>query len=149
MSWKSLKSADLRPIPYMDINGLQACLEDGTEGLVRSIQSLHANVRSDADPTAVKPHLDAITTIVGKMVSETQHTTQRTSNKELRDQVDPVVKMLVTSRTKMMEASAKCAGMHDMQILRRFNETLPPLAFDIARETRELVQRLDHLHSAT
>lgn len=94
----------------------------------------------------VRSHLDAIATIVGKMLSETQGTIKRTSNQELRKRINPA--MLANSRTKIMEASTKCEGIHDMQTWSKFKDTLPPLAFDVARETKELVQRLDQLDGA-
>ncbi|KAI4183368.1 MAG: hypothetical protein LQ346_006348 [Caloplaca aetnensis] len=126
-----------------ELEELKASLEDGTEGLVHSIQSLQASVRGDDNPAVLRSHLDAIGAIVGKMVSETQSTIKRTSNQELRKQITPT--MLAKSRTKIMEASTKCEGIHDLQTWSKFKDTLPPLAFDIARETKELVQRLDQL----
>ncbi len=114
--------------------------------MVHSIQSLQASVRGDDNPAVVRSHLDAIGAIVGKMVSETQNTMERTSNQELRERITPT--MLANSRTKILEASSKCESIHDLQTWSKFKDTLPPLAFDVARETKELVQRLDQLGGA-
>lgn len=120
-------------------------LEDQTEGLVQSIQSLHASARNDANPGVIKSILESIASIVGKMVSETQHTTQGTGNSRLREQADPVIDKLAVCRTKVMAVSAKLDGVQDAQTWSQLKETLPPLGFDVARESKELVQRLDQL----
>ncbi|KAL8695082.1 MAG: hypothetical protein Q9218_000360 [Villophora microphyllina] len=126
-----------------ELEELKNFLEDQTEGLVQSIQSLHTSVRDDSDPAVVRGYLDSITLIVGKMVSETQKTTRATNNRGLREQADPVIDRLAVCRTKMRAASAESNEIRDLQTWIKFRETLPPLGFDVARETKELVQRLD------
>ncbi|KAL8698804.1 MAG: hypothetical protein Q9201_006373 [Fulgogasparrea decipioides] len=128
-----------------ELEELKAFLEDQTEGLVQSIQSLHNSVRSETHPAGAKGHLDSIASIVGKIVSETQHTTRSTSNTTLREQADPVADKLAAYREKVMAASSECDKIHDTQAWNKFKDTLPPLGFNIASETKELVQRLDQL----
>ncbi|KAL8739125.1 MAG: hypothetical protein Q9181_000154 [Wetmoreana brouardii] len=128
-----------------ELEELKAFLEDQTEGLVQSIQSLHTSVGTETHPAGAKGHLDSIASIVGKMVSETQYTTRGTSNTTLREQADPVADKLAACREKAMAASSECDKIHDPQAWNKFKDTLPPLGFDIARETKELVHRLDRL----
>ncbi|KAL9007055.1 MAG: hypothetical protein Q9188_000178 [Gyalolechia gomerana] len=128
-----------------ELEELKASLENDTEGLVESIQLLHACIRDDSNPATVRGRLDGIATIVGKMVSDTQHTIESTRDSKLYDQTGPGVSMLANSWAKVTEASVRCGEIHDMQTWSKFKETVPPLAFAVARETENLVQRLDQL----
>lgn len=143
MNLRSLKSAVLRRVPYILIDALQTFLEDQTEGLVQSIQSLQASVRDDSYPAVVRGHLNSVASIVGKMVSGTQKTTLATNNGLLREQADPLVEKLAVCGRRVKAASAESQQIDDLQTWTKFKETLAPLGFDIARETKELVQRLD------
>ena len=112
---------------------------------MQSIQSLHASVRDDRPPAVTKKHLDGVGSIVGRMVSETQHTIHGTSNTELGEQAEPVIEKLAACRGKITSASGAIDSIEHVQRWIQFRETLPPLGFDVARETKELVQRLDQL----
>ncbi|KAL8972047.1 MAG: hypothetical protein Q9183_000764, partial [Haloplaca sp. 2 TL-2023] len=124
---------------------LRAFLEDQTEEIVQSIQSLHASVRDDTPPGVTKKHLDSVGSIVGRMVSETQHTIHGRGNRELGEQAGPVIEKLAACRRKIISASGTIDSIEHVQRWIQFRETLPPLGFDVARETKELVQRLDQL----
>lgn len=41
-----------------------------------------------------------------------------------------------------MDASVEGSGIQDSAGFKEFTKKLPPLAFDVARQTKELVQRL-------
>ena len=123
----------------------QAYLEDQTEGLVHSIQSLVDTIRGNGNPRKVKEDLHSIASFVGKIVSETQHATSHSSNDVLRKQADPVVQTLIGCKSKLESASAEGEELQDELQWKEFTKNLPPLAFEVARETKELVQRLDQL----
>ncbi|KAI4257478.1 MAG: hypothetical protein LQ352_001642 [Teloschistes flavicans] len=132
----------------LKVSGPQASatfLEDQTEGLVQSIQSLHTSIQDDSYPAVVRGHLDSIASIVGKMVSETQKTTRATNNGILREQAEPLIEKLAVCGRRVRAASSESQQIDDLQTWSRFRETLAPLGFDIARETKELVQRIDQL----
>lgn len=112
---------------------------------MRSIQSLVDSIRAEDNPAIIKDHLDEIATIVGKVVAETQHTTNETSSTTLRDRAEPIVLTLAGSRAKLLDASVEGDGIRDAMTWKDFTKKLPPLAFEVARETKELVQRLDRV----
>ena len=47
-----------------------------------------------------------------------------------------------------MHSSEEVDHIEDAATWKEFTKMLPPLAFKIARETKELVQRLDHVGAA-
>lgn len=80
-----------------------------------------------------------------------------TGNAELRTQADGIVKKLSGCRTKLIEAAPKGRKIADMgdendsrseMEWRMWTQSLPPIAFEIARETKELVQRVDAIDGA-
>ena len=80
-----------------------------------------------------------------------------TGNAPLRTQADSIVKKLSGCRTKLIDAASKGRKIADMgdeddsrseMEWRMWTQSLPPIAFEIARETKELVQRVDAIDSA-
>lgn len=75
-----------------------------------------------------------------------------TGNAELRTQTKGIVKKLSDCRTKLTEAADKGRKIADMgdddagrgeMEWRVWTQSLQPIAFEIVRETKELVQRVD------
>jgi len=74
-----------------------------------------------------------------------------TGNQPLRVQADPVLKKLSSCRQRLVEAGEKGKEIADEgreddegeRIWRQWNQSLPPIAFEIARETKELVLRVE------
>jgi hypothetical protein len=80
-----------------------------------------------------------------------------TGNAELRAQAEGIVKKLSGCRAKLIKASDNGRKIADMgddaggrgeMEWRMWTQSLPPIAFEIARETKELVQRVDAIDSA-
>ncbi|KAK3394393.1 hypothetical protein B0H63DRAFT_44716 [Podospora didyma] len=121
---------------------LKIYLEDQTAILVQTIQNLVQLIRNDADINQVTEEINTISDVVGQVVSETQ--ALGTSGAEL-------VRRLSSCRDRLMEAgkrgldlAADGKGTKSRE-WRMWTQTLPPIAFEIARETKELVQRVDQL----
>lgn len=93
----------------------------------------------------VKDHIDDIAGILGKVVTETQQTLGSSHNSVLRAQANPSIDTLADSRARLLDASEEIDRINDAASWKEFTKMLPPLAFKIARETKELVQRLDHV----
>ena len=53
-----------------------------------------------------------------------------------------MVQILIASRARLMDASVEGNGIQDGAEFKEFTKKLPPLAFDVARQTKELMQRL-------
>jgi len=74
-----------------------------------------------------------------------------TGNQPLRVQADPVLKKLSGCRQRLIEAGERGKEIADEgreddegeRIWRQWNQSLPPIAFEIARETKELVLRVE------
>lgn len=76
----------------------------------------------------------------------------QTGNAPLRAVGDPIVKKLALCREKLVTAEMRGKEIADMEDEGRsemewrvWTQGLPPIAFEIARETKELVQRVDSI----
>ena len=119
----------------------QLYLEDQTDSLVRSIQSLVGSVRAEADLPQIRTHISTIANVVGEVVSATEDSLPVLA--PLRGRVEPIMKNLADCISRLMSADAECERLGDKGSARSLMSKLPPLAFEIARETKELVQRVD------
>jgi hypothetical protein len=124
---------------------------------VQTIQSLVSSIRSEAGITAITTELSAIASVVGNVVTSTETAMSSTGNAELRTQAKGIVKRLGECRTKLVGAADKGRKIADMgdddagrgeMEWRMWTQSLPPIAFEIARETKELVQRVDVIDGA-
>lgn len=64
----------------------------------------------------------------------------------LRTQAQPILRKLASCRQRLLDAEDRGMDIEDGgEEEREWNQSLPPIAFEIARETKELVQRIDIL----
>ena len=124
---------------------MQAFLEEQTDGLVQSIQALVGSIRAEDDAVTIKNHINEIASILGGVVSESQQTLSEIDNRALREQAKPTVDTLADCRAQLLDASVDIDKLNDATSWKEFTKMLPPLAFKIARETKELVQKLDQV----
>jgi len=129
-------------------NSRQAYLEDQTDTLVTSIQSLVASIRGEKEIHVIRDHINVIANVVGKVVSSTESTVHQVDNPLLTERAEPVIQNLAGCQTKLVNAGIDSENIRDAAGLREFTNKLPPLAFEIARETKELVQRIDRIDFA-
>jgi hypothetical protein len=74
-----------------------------------------------------------------------------TGNGPLRTQAEPILRKLSSCRQRLIESGEKGRAIADEaredddgeRAWRQWNQSLPPIAFEIARETKELVLRVD------
>jgi hypothetical protein len=119
--------------------------------LVQNIQSLVSSIRSEAGITAISTQINAIAEVVGTVVSSTETAMSSTGNASLRTQGEPIVRKLATLRQRVLNAGEKGRAIANEareddegeRTWRQWNQSLPPIAFEIARETKELVLRVD------
>lgn len=78
-------------------------------------------------------------------MSETQQTLSSTGNNLLREQANPTIDILADCGARLVDASVEIDRINDAAAWKEFTKVLPPLAFKVARETKELVQRLDRI----
>jgi hypothetical protein len=96
----------------------------------------------------VHGHIDSMAQIVGNIVKETQRVIDKTGNSQLRDQAGPVVRTLSGCRARLLAADDDGKSVQSQEEWKEHINTLPPIAFEIARETKELVQRVDRVGEA-
>ncbi|MCJ1476386.1 component of the polarisome [Lambiella insularis] len=131
-----------------EVEDLKLFLEDQTEGLVQSIQSLVSSIRVVDEPGVVHDRVDAMAAIVGHVVKETQRVIDKTGNLYLRDQAGSAVRTLAGCKARLLAADDDSRASENHSEWKEHINTLPPIAFEIAREMKELVQRVDRVADA-
>lgn len=74
-----------------------------------------------------------------------------TGNAPLRNQAEPILRKLSSCQQRLIESGEKGRAIADEareddegeRAWRQWTQSLPPIAFEIARETKELVLRVD------
>ena len=116
----------------------QMYLEDQTDRLVQSITSLVDAVRKeDAMPT-IQLHMTTIVSTIENIVNSVDRTGNEPSSYQgtLRERTGPIVSILHDCREQILQVSNESFSDREAA------QQLPPLAFKIARETKELVSRV-------
>ncbi|EJT74509.1 hypothetical protein GGTG_08349 [Gaeumannomyces tritici R3-111a-1] len=119
---------------------LKIYLEDQTAVLISDIQELVAAIRSEQGIDRLRDEIGRVANVVDKIVGETDRSGNRNLTQQLQD-----------SRERLLEA-----GDHGLELAnvgngpgsrewRMWTQTLPPIAFGIARDAKELVQQVDRL----
>lgn len=91
--------------------------------------------------------------MVGTVVSATETAMSASGNGPLRVQADPVVKRLASIRQRLLEAGQTGRSIAEQdrdddeseREWRAWTSSLPPIAFQIAHETKDLVMQVDAL----
>ncbi|KAL4911791.1 hypothetical protein BDW62DRAFT_196226 [Aspergillus aurantiobrunneus] len=130
-----------------ELQELKFYVEDQADGLVQSIQSLVASIRGEESMTTIRTHVSAIASIVTNVSSSTEHLIAKPETSPiLRQRAGTSIETLEYQRSRLVGAAAEGEGATGPAQLRAFTNQLPPIAFEIARETKELVQRLDSIN---
>ncbi|CAK7262628.1 component of the polarisome [Sporothrix epigloea] len=121
---------------------LKAMLDYQTPVMVQIIQDMVGSIRSNASVGQITSHIHEIADIVDRVIAET----------EASGNGGPSLDRLVSCRQRLVDAghqgeamsAAEASGERKMD-LRAWTTSLPPVAFEMARETKELVKRIDRL----
>ncbi|KAF3483912.1 SpaA [Arthroderma uncinatum] len=136
--------------PDKELEELRLHLEDQTSALVHSIQSLVASIRGEDPISSIQMHINTIAGAVEKVVSSTEMAMSKPdANPALRERAVPVIEILARHRDDLLDVGAAGGKTSDSTVIRELNSKLPPIAFQIARETKELVQRVDQIEYAS
>lgn len=115
---------------------------------MESIQALVSSIRAEDDLSSVRTHIDTISDVVGKVISSAGAAMgQPDANVALRERVGPIVQLLENCRYDLVGTGAEGENLTNAAEMRELTGKLPPIAFQIARETKELVQRVDQLEN--
>ncbi|KKY31105.1 putative cell polarity [Diaporthe ampelina] len=121
---------------------LKVYLDDQTAVLVQTIQSLVGLIRGAADISRIEPLIRSIVDTVGKVMSETE----ASGNGDMIGRLADSQQRLMEAGERGQDLAADGKDERDRE-WRMWTQTLPPIAFEIARETKELVQRIGQLAS--
>jgi hypothetical protein len=119
-----------------EIEELKIYLEDQTENLVQSIQALVGSIRGGDGMHSIRDHIEDIASVVGKVVDSTETAINSTGNPSLRDRGEPITRKLSDCRARLLNAGVDGENIRDAPAMKEFSNKLPPLAFEIARETK-------------
>ncbi|RKF59052.1 SpaA/cell polarity protein [Erysiphe neolycopersici] len=155
-SYPSMKST-LNVKARNNVEKLKIYLEDQTALLVQNVQSLVTAIRSESGITATGNSINAISDVVGNVIYNTEKAMIADKNSELRSQGEPVIRQLKEVQERLIEAGLIGRQIADEgrdddeseKAWRSWNQSLPPIAFEIAREMKELVIRVDALDAVS
>ncbi|CAP94744.1 component of the polarisome [Penicillium rubens] len=123
---------------------LKLYVEDQTDGMVQQIQALVASIRAEDNLHTVQTHVSAISNVVMNVVSATEQLIrERSGDIALRQTSEPVIAALDQCRGRLAATASEGEDTATPEQLRELTNKLPPIAFEIARQTKDLVQRLE------
>ncbi|KAI6082464.1 hypothetical protein F4821DRAFT_246974 [Hypoxylon rubiginosum] len=120
---------------------LKIYLEDQTEIMVQTIQGLVGSIRGDAPIQQINEEITSIADVVGKVVAQTE---DYGNGGDMTERLSACRQRLLEAGDQGKDLAARGLGETDRE-WRMWTQTLPPIAFEIVRETKELVQRIDRL----
>lgn len=116
------------------IEELKLFLEEQTENLVRSIQAMVASIRQEAGQAEICNHIDSICAVVASVLSQTESAAKKEQGH--LDTLGDNVKRLSGCLTKLEAARGEGERSTEGKSLREWSKKLPPMAFEVARETK-------------
>ncbi|RFU75143.1 hypothetical protein TARUN_7098 [Trichoderma arundinaceum] len=124
------------------IEGLQIYLEDQNALLISDIHNLVNCIRADGNIRQISTEIDSIDGIVSNLVSETRKCGRGNMVVRLSD-----------CRDLLLEANRRGQEMADSEVQEKewriWTQTLPPIAFEVAREAKELVEAVGELAASS
>ena len=96
----------------------------------------------------IRTHIDSIASVVTKAVTATQTSlSQPNCNPALLERAGPIVQLLAAQRDQLIDTGAAGEDVDRLSLeeVRDITNRLRPIAFEIARQTKELVQCIDQI----
>ncbi|EXJ87123.1 hypothetical protein A1O3_04081 [Capronia epimyces CBS 606.96] len=127
-----------------DLEDLKMYLEDQTDGLVESITAMVDAIRNDEAMPAIRNHITTIARTIENIVGAVERTANEPYSYQstLSDKSHTSATMLQGCREQLLKAYSESAAYDNQPESKEFTQKLPPMAFQIARETKELVSRI-------
>lgn len=117
---------------------------------MQSIQALVVSVRSEDDMPTIRSHIDAIAAVVSKAVTATRDSMDKPNcNADLLERAAPIVNLLASQRDQLVDTGAAGEDVASPDERQDVTNKLRPIAFEIARQTKELVQCIDQIEFGT
>ncbi|CAZ83489.1 unnamed protein product [Tuber melanosporum] len=125
---------------------LRILLETQMVGIVESIQLLLTSIRAGDDMQTLRKHVDNITPVVWKVLQSTENSMQEPGNGTLIGREGWIVANLSKCLQSMSEMSNEGEPI-DGPADKEFRGRLASLAFDLVRETKELIRTVEDINS--
>ncbi len=109
--------------------------------MVQTIPNLVGSIRGDGSIEQIMGEIETISEVVNKVITQTQSSGQG----EMAGRLIQCRDRLLESGDRGQEIASKGRGGGADREWRMWTQTLPPIAFEIARQTKELVQQIDQL----
>ncbi|EMR09103.1 hypothetical protein PNEG_02447 [Pneumocystis murina B123] len=124
-----------------NLDDFKTFLETKTEDIVELIQSLLSSVRADAQIKKLKDHMTKITSIVQSVVSKTFQVIAIENDENLREKISTIVNGLISCCSRSEELLGD--KIENINIDKLFKQKLAGIAFDIAKQTKELLRTIN------
>lgn len=108
-----------------------------------------ASIRNEEMVPSVQAHISAIVDTVENVLSAAEGAMEDASSyqAELRDKAAVVVQSLTRSKDNLLQAGNDPKVNVGGRLSKTFTQQLPPLAFQIARETKLLVSKIESVEA--
>jgi ABC-type branched-subunit amino acid transport system ATPase component len=83
--------------------------------------------------------------VVGKVLTSTEQSMQQARNVKLREKGEWIVENMGACREKMLDMQTAMMESGEIRVEKEFKSKLAGLAFDMARETKELVRTVEDI----
>ncbi|GAP85343.1 putative cell polarity [Rosellinia necatrix] len=125
------------------LEDLKIYLEDQTAIMVQTIQGLVGSIRGDASIQQINEEISSIADVVSKVVAETETTGNAG---EMLGRLSAYQQRLLEAGDHGNNLAARGLGENDRE-WRMWAQTLPPIAFEIVRQTKDLIQHINRMIS--
>ena len=104
-------------------------------------------IRNEETIPIVQSHISNIADVVDGVLSAAEGSIEDLSSYQaiLREKILPVARILDECKDKLMQASQECQAADGQPGAKLATQKLPPIAFQIARETKELVSVVESI----
>ncbi|KAG4305264.1 hypothetical protein PORY_001434 [Pneumocystis oryctolagi] len=116
-------------------------LEKQTEDIVELIQSFLSSIRADSQIKKLKEYMIKIITVVQSIVSETFQVIAIEKDENLREKISTIVNGLMNCCSRFEELLTD--KIENINIDKSFKQNLAGIAFDVAKQTKELVRTIN------
>ena len=122
-------------------------MEDQCHQLTESIQMLIEAIRAEEPVSNIRANLERIVNIVEGVLEMNARGASDPSpyQAEWRSQTESVEQKLEEVTQQLLQASDEAEAFDQQSSVKDFTQKLPPMAFQVARQARELVRRVQEL----
>ncbi|KAI9826974.1 MAG: hypothetical protein M1819_007068 [Sarea resinae] len=133
------------------VEELKRYTDDEMGNLVQSIRDLVDSVQAEEALQKIEMYISRVLPVLDDVVAKAEAAVNHTSSQTLRDGATPIVQKLANCRARFMDAYNECESIDedaDAAAAKDFRYELRSLAIEVARETRELADKVTKIAEA-